>query len=83
MMTKTKHKPIRDDYLELIYELPLRELRSDREHDAAIALITRLMMRPSLTAGERDYLGALSALAGQYEKKHGSADRIRAGRTRS
>jgi antitoxin component HigA of HigAB toxin-antitoxin module len=27
------------------------------------------MMRPSLTAGERDYLGALSALAEQYEKK--------------
>jgi hypothetical protein len=35
---KAVRGPVRDDYLELIYELPLRELRSDREQEAAIAL---------------------------------------------
>ncbi len=68
-MTKAKHKAVRDDYLELIREFPLRELRDEVEHEVAIAVVTRLMMKPRLTAGERDYAGALSALVEGFEKK--------------
>jgi HTH-type transcriptional regulator/antitoxin HigA len=60
----------RKDYLALIREFPLREIRSEKENDAAIAVATTLMLREekSLSPGETDYLGALSILIRDWEK---------------
>ncbi|MGN6627783.1 MAG: helix-turn-helix domain-containing protein [Tepidisphaeraceae bacterium] len=84
MATKTK-TIVRDSYLDLIREHPLRTIRSAAEHKAAVAIVRRLMMRPedSLDAGESDYLDVLTTLIHQYERqtmpvnKGTVADRLR------
>jgi HTH-type transcriptional regulator/antitoxin HigA len=73
--TKTSRSSggIRDDYLELIRVFPLRQIRSAKEHAAALKVLGPLMARstktPSdLSEGELDYLGAIAVLVHAYEK---------------
>jgi HTH-type transcriptional regulator/antitoxin HigA len=63
---------VRDDYLELIREFPLRPLRSAREYKAAAAILDRLAVRPegSLSPGEQDYLETLTLLVRDYDEQH-------------
>src|SRR5207253_5341939 len=44
---------------------------SEREYDAATAMVDRLAVRPegSLTAGQRDYLGTLTLLVQAYDNE--------------
>lgn len=65
-MTGTERKK----YLELVRRLPLRPLRSEKELDAAIEMIDSLIDRPSLGAGEQDYLNVLGDLVKAYENEH-------------
>ena|SRR5947207_8297524 len=73
-MTKAiaSSRPVRDDYLRLIRAFPLRAIRNDRELDAALAMIQKLMLRPeeSLSVGQKDYLNALAVLVHAYEQEH-------------
>lgn len=55
------------DYLALIRELPIRPLRSAREHAAAQGILDRLVGRDDLTAGQRDYLEGLVRFVEDYE----------------
>ena len=62
----------RDDYLDLVRAFPLRQIRSAKEHAAAMAVFGPLMARstktPSdLSDGESDYFGALAVLIHSYE----------------
>ena len=62
----------RDHYLDLVRAFPLRQIRSGKEHAAAIAVLGPLMARstkvPSdLSDGESEYLGALAVLIHSYE----------------
>jgi HTH-type transcriptional regulator / antitoxin HigA len=62
----------RDDYLELVRAFPLRQIRSAKEHAAALAILGPLIRRGSktpreLSAGESDYAGALAVLVHAYE----------------
>jgi HTH-type transcriptional regulator / antitoxin HigA len=63
---------IRDDYLDLILEFPLRPLRSEREYKTAIAVLDRMAVRPegSLSPGEQDYLETLTLLVEAYDEQH-------------
>lgn len=51
-----------DDYLNLVRRLPLRPIRSGREHVEAVRMLTALVGRPggTLSEGDRDYVEALS-----------------------
>ncbi len=72
-----------DRYLELIRHFPLRPLHSDRDLDAAVAVIDSLIDRDDLTAPEQDYLDVLGSLVEAYEnaavclKVVGDADMLR------
>lgn len=58
-----------DPYFGLVHEFPLRPLHDDRDLDAAIAMIDRLLDRDDLTASEQDYLDVLSDLVERYESE--------------
>jgi HTH-type transcriptional regulator/antitoxin HigA len=67
-------------YLALIDTFPLRPLRSERDYDAAVAVLDILAVRPegSLGAGEQDYFDTLTLLIEVYDRKHddpGTGDR--------
>ncbi|MFI5379062.1 MAG: type II toxin-antitoxin system HigA family antitoxin [Tepidisphaerales bacterium] len=69
---KTKTRPTRDDYLELVRRFPLRPVRTEAEYDAAIAVVNTLAIRGEdhLTSGQADYLDVLADLVGKYEEEH-------------
>ena len=70
MVTRaTKPRIIRDRYLEWIQEFPLRPIRSDKELDAALAVIDQLLDQKRLVREEQDYLDVLSGLVERYEKE--------------
>jgi HTH-type transcriptional regulator / antitoxin HigA len=63
-------------YLALIALFPLRPLRSDRDYDAAVAVLDTLAVRPedSLDPGEQDYLDTLTMLVEAYDREHHEFD---------
>lgn len=60
---------VRDDYLALVKRFPLRPLRSEKEYDAAAAMLDSLVLR-ALSEGERDYLEALTRFVEDYDQKN-------------
>ena len=58
-----------DRYLELVRQFPLRPLRTDTDHDAAVAVIDSLIDQNDLAAPEQDYLDVLSNLVEAYENE--------------
>lgn len=74
-----KRVSVADDYLRLVKEFPLRPIRTQREHDAAMAVVGKLAVRDegTLTPGEQDYLDALTAFLEMYDESCGEdAERI-------
>jgi len=71
MKTKTA-RPVRDHYMALIHEFPLRPIRTAAEYDTAIQVLDKLAVRDesSLTTGESDYLDVLSDLVEKYDDLH-------------
>ena len=67
---------IDDDYLNLIRRFPLRAIRTEKDHEAAGLVLTRLLGRqsPPLSDGEGEYLDALVELTKAYEA---TAHRVR------
>jgi HTH-type transcriptional regulator/antitoxin HigA len=68
-----KSRKIRDSYLELINELPLRRIRTVEEHRRALAIFSRYAGRPKLDEGIVDYLGVLADLIADFERRAGDA----------
>jgi antitoxin component HigA of HigAB toxin-antitoxin module len=68
-----KMRKIRDSYLALINELPLRKIRSAIEHQQALAIFSRYAGRPKLDEGVVDYLGVLADLIADFERRAGYA----------
>lgn len=58
------------DYLRLIHEFPLGPIQSDREYEAAVAILDRLAVRPegSLSPSEQAYLETLSLLVQAFDE---------------
>ncbi len=78
MKTKSKRGlAVRDDYLDLVRNFPLRPIRTDAEHDAAMLAIRPLAVKGEdsdgkehLTPGERDYHDTLAMLLEDYDRKY-------------
>ena len=64
----------RDDYLDLVKQLPLRHLRTAGEYDAAAELLDTLVLRADLSVGEKDYVDALSLFIEDYDRRHNVFD---------
>ena len=75
MTTKhlSRHRKVRPDlYMELVLAFPLRPIRSESDHRAALDAARGIMLRDErdLSADEADYLDVLSDLIRQYEEAH-------------
>lgn len=70
MKVKTKKKPAKDRYLELVQYVPLRPIRTEAELDEAANMLNYLMDRPQMTVDEKDYFDVLGGLVEEYESKH-------------
>src|SRR5687767_12339624 len=62
------------DYLRLVRAFPLRPLRGDKDYGAAAAMLDRLVGRPDLTSGQKDYLAALTTFVEAYDREHHPLD---------
>jgi antitoxin component HigA of HigAB toxin-antitoxin module len=70
MKTAKKTNRVEDDYLDLIQEFPLRSLRTEKDHEAAGAILNRLLMRQTpRSEGQQRYLDALIELSQAYEAR--------------
>ncbi len=58
---------VKDRYLELVLQFPLRPLRSDEELDEAIKMVDSLLTQKALAPEEDDYLEVLSDQVERYE----------------
>src|SRR5436190_19166299 len=67
--TPTRRTKSMDGYMALVRRFPLRPIRTERELDAAIAVINSLIDRDRLTRAEEDYLDVLGDLVKRYEDK--------------
>jgi HTH-type transcriptional regulator/antitoxin HigA len=72
--TKTRRptKAPNPAYLALIRKFALRPIRSDKEYDAAVAILDGLAVQPegSLDPGEQDYFDTLTLLVEAYDEEH-------------
>ena len=75
MSAATKTKPrasrqVHKSYLDLIVELPLTSIKSEKQLDAAQSMMDRLLRQEALDPGEELYLDAMSDLVAAYEDSH-------------
>jgi HTH-type transcriptional regulator / antitoxin HigA len=72
--SKSRHRSVRDDYLELIKRFPLVPIRNDRQLRESYHVLDRLAVKGAepgtLSPGERDYLAVLMDLVEKYEDAH-------------
>lgn len=64
---KTKTRPVPTSYMKLVRAFPLRNINSDEELEAALAVAKDLMER-ELDDGEAEYLDLLADVIQRYEK---------------
>src|SRR5437763_1979454 len=72
-LTQSRSMEAPDDYLKLVRAFPLRPIRSEAEHAAAVRILGRLLgrVRGALSEGERDYAEMLGRLIDEFgEKEH-------------
>lgn len=67
------HAP-QGDYLKLVRRFALRPIRKRSEYDAALAVLDPMMGRDNLSAGEADYVDALTTFVELYDAAHYPAD---------
>jgi antitoxin component HigA of HigAB toxin-antitoxin module len=65
---RVKARPIKDSYLDLIKEFPLRKLGNADEHREALAVFFRFAGRKKLDQGIVDYLDILADIISDYER---------------
>jgi HTH-type transcriptional regulator/antitoxin HigA len=63
------------DYLALVRQFPLRRIRTEPDHRAALAIVASLASKgdANLTDGEVDYLDAIARFVSDYEREHAIA----------
>jgi HTH-type transcriptional regulator/antitoxin HigA len=57
------------DYMALVRAFPLKPIRDDADYGRAAGVLDGLVLR-DLTAGERDYLDALTLMVEAYDDEH-------------
>ena len=68
-----KTRKVQDSYFDLVKEFPLRKIRDAGEHRQALAVVARFAGRDKVDQGVADYLGVLTDLIAEYEKRAGHA----------
>jgi antitoxin component HigA of HigAB toxin-antitoxin module len=68
-MAVTTRTNLKDSYMKLIEEFPLRRIRTAADHSKAIKIALRLS--GSKDRGARDYLDVLVDLVAEYERRAG------------
>ncbi len=68
MATANRRRNVKDHYLDLILQFPLRPIRSDEKLDEAVRMVDSLLNR-DLAPGEADYLEVLGDLIERYERE--------------
>ena|SRR5687768_3046344 len=68
-----KTRKVSDSYFRLVKEFPLRRIGSASEHRRALAVLSRFAGRQPVDEGVTDYLGVLSDLIADYERRAGHA----------
>jgi HTH-type transcriptional regulator/antitoxin HigA len=63
-----KHRPVTAGYRKLIAKFPLRAIRDDAEHAAALE-VARSLINAELDEGAADYFDVLASLIEDYERK--------------
>ena len=56
-------------YSDLLTTVKPRLIRSEREHNRALAIVEKLMDRPHKTAAEKDMIELMATLIDQYEER--------------
>src|SRR5437870_2402036 len=69
-MSTTIGRPLKDSYLKLLRQFPLRALRSERDYDRAGEILQDFFGRNDLDSGQRDYVDALALLVEVYDRQH-------------
>jgi HTH-type transcriptional regulator/antitoxin HigA len=67
-LSKTKRRDS-DTYMALVRRFPLRPVKNDEEHEAAVGIVGGLIGH-KLDAGAGDYLDTLILLVNKYEDEH-------------
>jgi antitoxin component HigA of HigAB toxin-antitoxin module len=67
MAVRIPKKPAADTYLACVMAFPLKAIKSDRQHDQAVSVLTRLGIRGKLDHGELEYVEALVKLIADFE----------------
>ncbi len=62
-------RPAGEKYLALVRDFPLRPIRTEKENEQAIEVVSDLGSR-SLARDERDYLAVLVGLVEKFEEEH-------------
>ena len=63
------------DYIALVRQFPVRPLKSEAEHEAALAMVESLVGRDDLTSGQEMYLDALGVFIEIYEVRRHAVKR--------
>lgn len=69
----TNHHGSPDTYLDLVRRLPLKAIKTERQHDEATEVVAGLLSR-DLDRGAADYLDALIVLVTKYEDENHAVD---------
>jgi HTH-type transcriptional regulator/antitoxin HigA len=69
MSTRLNHA-VEEEYVALVRAFPLISIRDDAHLTAALAVLDRLVEKPSRSAADDAYLGALTDLVETYEDAH-------------
>lgn len=64
---KMRSRKTKDEYLDLVRRFPLRPIRNDDQHSAAIAVLASLDGKPDPSTDESDYADTLAMLLKEYE----------------
>ena len=67
---------VKDDYLRLVRQFPLKAIQNDRQWEQALPILEKLAVREegSLARGEQDYFDALTELVWSYEQRRHRID---------
>lgn len=74
MRTAKRHPVLRRTFEGLVRAMPPRAIKGDRELEATVEVIDRLMAARVLTTGQRLYLETLVQLVQAYEAAHHAID---------
>src|SRR5437667_9990177 len=79
MRIRNSKQAASDSYLQCVIRFPLRAVKTEKQHDQAVAEIARLSVKGNLDEGELQYVEALAKLVGDFEDNAGHRVKVSTG----